>query len=293
MNIVEEYKRALTLREVEEVIDLILFRPLATLLVKLVYRTRLTPNQLTWFALLMGITGTTLFMIGSTAAFFAGAVCLIIYDVFDCADGQLARLKGTGTLTGRIVDGFADYIVAVLTYLGIGFGFASHTNDPLLWWTLTVLAGFSNAIHSIAVDYYRNQFMDYALDRAPLLDEDLQKYKDEYERLVTENIWSYDRLIIWFYLWYSQLQIKFSSKKEDKRLIRYDPGDYYKKNKRILHLWTYIGPSTDLLFVIVCALFYRWDLFMIWMVGISNIYALILYLFQTRINKTIKKIGEK
>ena len=292
MNIVEEYKRSLKLLEVEEVVDLIFFRPFATLLVKIVYRTNITPNQLTWVALLMGIIGTLLFTRGTGEAFFAGAICLIIYDVFDCADGQLARLKGTGTLTGRIVDGFADYIVAVLTYLCIGFGFAGNSDNPLFWWILTVLAGFSNALHSVAVDYYRNQFMDYALDRDSLLDEDLKKYKAEYKRLVSENIRSYDRLIIWFYLKYSALQIKFSSDAEDKTMVRYDAKDYYKKNKRILHLWTYIGPSTDLTVVILSALFNRWDLFMIWMVGISNVYALILYICQNRINKTIKTVGE-
>ncbi len=291
MNIIEEYKRSLKLVEVEEIIDLIFFRPLATLLVKIVYPTNITPNQLTWVALFMGIIGTLLFTVGTPAAFLAGAICLIVYDFFDCADGQLARLKGTGTLTGRIVDGFADYIVAVLTYLGIGFGFASNSNDPLFWWVLTVLAGFSNAIHSVAVDYYRNQFMDYALERDSLLDEDLNKYKEEYKRLVAENIRSYDRLIIWFYLKYSALQIKFSSDSGNKKMVRYDAKDYYKKNKRILHLWTYIGPSTDLTIVIVCALFNRWDLFMIWMVGISNVYALILYFFQRKINKTIKTVG--
>ena len=176
MNIVEEYKKSLKLREVEEVIDLIFFRPFATLLVKLLYRTNITPNQVTWIALLIGITGTLLFIQGTPEAFFIGAICLIIYDVFDCADGQLARLKGTGTLTGRIVDGFADYVVAVFTYLGIGFGFASNTDNPGFWWMLTVLAGFSNAIHSIAVDYYRNQFMDYTLERDSLLDEDMKSW---------------------------------------------------------------------------------------------------------------------
>jgi hypothetical protein len=292
MKIVEEYKRSLKLLEVEEIVDLIFFRPLATILVKLVYRTNITPNQLTWVAMLMGIIGTLLFTVGTSTAFFAGAICLIIYDFFDCADGQLARLKGTGTLTGRIVDGFADYVVAVLTYLGIGFGFANNSDDPVFWWVLTVLAGLSNALHSVAVDYYRNQFLDYALDRDSLLDEDLKKFESEYNRLVSENIRSYDRLIIWFYLKYSALQIKFSSNAEDKKLPRYDAKDYYKKNKRILHLWTYIGPSTDLTVVILSALFNRWDLFMIWMVGISNVYALILYFFQNKINKTAKTLGE-
>jgi hypothetical protein len=183
--------------------------------------------------------------------------------------------------------------VAVFTYLGIGFGFANNSDNPALWWILTVLAGISNAVHSVAVDYYRNQFLDYALDRESVLDEDLKKYKTEYKRLVEKNIRSFDRLIIWFYLKYSALQIKFSSGSDEKKMIRYNAKDYYNKNKRILHLWTYIGPSTDLSVVIVCALFNRWDLFMIWMVGISNIYALILYSIQTRINKTIKINGEQ
>jgi hypothetical protein len=47
MNILEQYKASLKSVDVEEVVELFFFRPLAFLLVKSIYNTNLTPNQLT------------------------------------------------------------------------------------------------------------------------------------------------------------------------------------------------------------------------------------------------------
>lgn len=274
--------------EVEEIFDLIFYRPLAFVFVKIVYQTKITPNQITWLALLLGIMAGILFAQGTSDGFLIGALLLILYDVLDCSDGQLARLQNSGTLTGRIVDGFADYVVTVAAYIGIGIGYASQTNDPLFYWCLTVLAGISNAVHSLTLDYYRNQFLDYALDRKSILGDDLEQYDDEYNQLVVKGKWNLDRFLIWIYLKYSRLQLKFSDEKVISR--QYDPGDYYKKNKRIIHLWTYLGPTSELTFMIVCAILNRWDIFLWGMISIANIYALLLYFMQRRINTSIIKI---
>jgi phosphatidylglycerophosphate synthase len=288
MNLFQDYIKSLKLPEVEEIVDLFIYRPLGLIVVKLVYRTSITPNQLTWMAMLMGLLGSIAFSYGTRSGYLFGAILLILYDVFDCSDGQLARMKKNGTLTGRIVDGVSDYVVATFTYLGIGFGFAGHSDDPLFYWFLTVLAGFSNALHAFAVDYYRNQFLDYALDRKGILDEDLNQFEAEYGRLVAQNKWSFDRVIIWIYLKYSRLQMNFSAEDTSKNNKKYDPKDYYQKNKRILHFWTYIGPSSDLTVVIVCALLNRWDIFFFWIIAVLNVYTLILFLTQKRINTTIR-----
>ncbi len=292
MNILKEYKKSLKMVEVEEFFDLVFYRPLAYLLVKSIYRTRITPNQVTWLALLIGFIGALFFMTGTRETFITGALFLIIYNILDCSDGQLARLQNSGTLTGRIVDGFADYVVTISAYIGIGIGYANNTNDPFFYWILTVLAGISHAVHSLLVDYYRNQFLDYALNRKSILGEDLKVFEQEYNRLISENKKSFDRLLIWIYLKYSRLQIRFSSDTQSTRPKRYDPKDYYHKNKRILHMWSYIGPTTDLTFMIVCALFNRWDIFLWGMIIVFNCYALTLYLFQTRVNRTLITIEE-
>ncbi len=290
MSLYTEYKKSLKMLEVEEVLDLTIFRPPAFLLVKLIYQTSITPNQITWVSLFFGVFGAFLITFGTATAFTLAAICFIIYNILDCSDGQLARLQNSGTLTGRIVDGFADYIVAVTSYLAIGVGYAGNTNDPFFYWTLTVLAGFSNALHSFVLDYYRNQFLDYALDRKSILGEDLKQFETEYNRLITAKKWSLDRLLIWIYLKYSHIQISLSSKQDQSQTRIYDPKDYYNKNKRMIHLWTYIGPTTELTFMIVCAFINRWDIFLWGMVTIGNIYTLILYIIQKSVNASLKNI---
>ncbi|MDQ1296055.1 MAG: hypothetical protein QG611_33, partial [Bacteroidota bacterium] len=57
MTWLSEYKRSLKMKEVEETIDLIVYRPLAFLLVKLIYNTRITPDHLTFAAIIMGLIG--------------------------------------------------------------------------------------------------------------------------------------------------------------------------------------------------------------------------------------------
>ncbi len=290
MSLYTEYKKSLKMLEVEEILDLIIFRPPAFLLVKLIYQTSITPNQITCVSLFFGVFGAFLITFGTASAYTLAAICFIIYNILDCSDGQLARLQNSGTLTGRIVDGFADYIVAITSYLAIGVGYASNTNDPFFYWTLTVLAGFSNALHSFALDYYRNQFLDYALDRKSILGEDLEQFETEYKRFITVKKWSFDRLLIWIYLKYSRIQISLSSKQDQSQTRIYDPKDYYNKNKRMIHLWTYIGPTTELTFMIVCAFINRWDIFLWGMVTIGSIYTLILYIIQKSVNASLKII---
>jgi len=293
MSLYTEYKNSLKMLEVEELLDLIIFRPPAFLLVKSIYQTSITPNQITWISLFFGVSGAFLITTGSATAFATAAICFIIYNILDCSDGQLARLQKSGTVTGRIVDGFADYIVAITSYLAIGVGYANNTNDPFFYWTLTVLAGFSNALHSFALDYYRNQFLDYALNRKSILGEDLEQFEAEYNKLITANKWSLDRLLIWIYLRYSRIQISLSSKQDHSQDRIYDPKDYYNKNKRMIHLWSYIGPTTELTFMIICAFINRWDIFLWGMVTVGNIYTLILYVMQKSVDASLKKVETK
>jgi hypothetical protein len=280
----DEYRSSLKMIEVEELLDLIFYRPLAFVFVKLVYPTDITPNQISLVALLFGVAGGLFFSFGTHISYIVAAILLILYDVLDCSDGQLARLKQNGTLIGRIIDGFSDYVVAVVAYICIGIGFSLQSGDPLYAWSLTVLAGVSNAIHSIILDYYRNVFMDNVLRRENTLGDSLEKFEEEYKRLQASKGYHYETLLLWFYLKYSSLQIRFAPQ----TTTVYDSDDYYHKNKRILHFWTYLGPTSELTFMIVCALVNRMDIYLWGLIVAGNLYAIILYLFQVKINKSLK-----
>ena len=55
-----------------------------------------------------------------------------------------------------------------------------------------------------------------------------------------------------------------------------------------MHLWTYIGPTSELTFIIITALINRLDIYIIGMITVVNLYALILYLVQIRIDSRTK-----
>lgn len=60
-----DYKKSLKMLEVEEIFDLFFYRPLAFILVKIIYRSNITPNQLTIGAIIMGIIGGIFYAQGS------------------------------------------------------------------------------------------------------------------------------------------------------------------------------------------------------------------------------------
>ncbi len=90
-------------------------RPIAAVLVAILRRTPLTPNQVT-------ILGAAVFilivipalMMPSSVGFLVTALVVQAAYIFDCADGQLARLKGMTSEVGAYFDFLIDEFKALL-----------------------------------------------------------------------------------------------------------------------------------------------------------------------------------
>src|SRR6185369_6333672 len=234
-----EYKKSLKMMEVEEYFDLFFYRPLAFILVKTIYHTRITPNQITYAAIFIGLTSGYFYARGTTFYFTVGALFFMIYNIVDCSDGMLARLKKTGTNAGRIVDGLADYISTAAVFIGIGIGFANQQPNPMYWWSLLIAAAASNVIQSALVDYYRNRFLDYVLERKSTFEEGLQAFRDEYEIIKDQKGKWLDRMIIRSYFIYSDIQNRLAAKKRKEKLFKATPQDYYRRNKTAIRFWVF------------------------------------------------------
>ncbi len=277
--------------EVEEVFDLIFYRPLAFLLVKIVYPTNITPNQLTVAAVILGVIGGIFYSLGKPEYFVVAGILFILYDVLDCSDGQLARLKKNGTKLGRILDGVADYIATIAAYIGIGIGLTKYTDNAATSWALTVGAGITSAILSILLDFYRNRFLDIVLKRESVLESELQEFKRENERLKNIEGKLFEKWIIKIYLQYSEFQVKMANNKKNKSKPLINSDIFYKKNKLIIHLWTYIGPTTQLTFMIICSFFNALHTYLIGMIIFGNLLALILFIWQKKIDNSLNLKG--
>jgi hypothetical protein len=130
-----------------------------------------TPDQVTLACLVVGLAGAHCFLYARTWLDVLGFVLLVLSDVLDSADGQLARLRGTSTPFGRILDGIADnarftglYVHVLLRLVlhgGWGVGAAV---------ALTVAAGLSHSWQSAAVDCIRHAFLELGVGRGSELE---------------------------------------------------------------------------------------------------------------------------
>ncbi len=99
-------------------------RPLASLLVRLVFRTPVTPNHLTVIAFIFALGSAASFSVGTASSSLWGAVLCEISLVFDCADGMLARARNAGSRFGSFLDLFLDRISDFCVLLGVSIGFS-------------------------------------------------------------------------------------------------------------------------------------------------------------------------
>jgi phosphatidylglycerophosphate synthase len=281
-----EYKQSLKMAEVEEVVDLFFYRPLAFLLVKSIYKTKITPDQLTLGAIVLGLTGGFFYAFGLRQTSIIGALFYILFVILDCSDGQLARLKNNGTKIGRLLDGIADYIVVAAIYVGLAIGYTEKGDQPGTILILLAISGVSITIQSLLVDYYRTRFLDIVLSRSNTFKDGISEYRTEYIKIKKLKGRWLEKNVILTYLLYSKIQRSLIGKKKRESSVTAAPEDYYKKNRTMIRLWLVMGPSAIRTWLIVCSFIGRFDIYFWVTIAGFNILAIILGLIQRQIDKS-------
>ncbi|MER5304414.1 CDP-alcohol phosphatidyltransferase family protein [Streptomyces lasiicapitis] len=127
----------------------ILVDPLATPLVRLTARyTRITPNQITWGAFVLGLASSVCFAFGDWRWLVLGAVIYHFSFVLDCMDGKVARLTGTGSVFGAWLDFVFDRIRVMVCGVALMGGQYARTHDETYIW-LAVAVVFLDTLRYI------------------------------------------------------------------------------------------------------------------------------------------------
>ncbi len=272
----------------EELPDLFIFRPLAFLLVKVFYPFPITPNQVSFLAISPGVSAAYYFSRGDARSFFVAGILAGLFCILDCADGMIARLKKNGTKTGRLVDGLVDYIVGISVYVGLAIGLSravlNHRLElPCNPWIPVIIAAVSNFSHSGVTDYFRNLYDAHKNGKKITPPMEMQEFAVELERLNLEKGKRLDKFMINLYFVYLRLQ----GGKRAKPFVRFGPGEYQKHNRLLLTLWNFIGPTTHISALIIGALLYKPMIFFYYTIIFANLWMLILFLLQNRVNKKL------
>ena len=105
------------------------------------------PNVLTVIGVTINVGCGVLFGFGE---FFWAGIVLIVANLFDMLDGNVARLTGRVTRFGGFLDSSLDRISDMVAFLGIIIFYASNTPDHSL---LNVTAAGIGMIFSVMVSY--------------------------------------------------------------------------------------------------------------------------------------------
>ncbi len=121
--------------------SLVINRPMGRFFAAGAHQVGLTPNQVTIISAAFTFTGIALVAVlppGPPAALLVTAALVLGYAL-DASDGQLARLRGGGTLSGEWLDHSIDSVKIATLHLAVLIA-AYRWFDVPRWWLLVPLA---------------------------------------------------------------------------------------------------------------------------------------------------------
>ncbi len=152
------YRASLKSDIADELINTWLLRPIAGLIVWALYRTRVTPNQVTIASTVAGIAAAVVYLQGTAGAIATAGLLVTLKDVLDSADGQLARAKQQYSRIGRFLDSIGDFVVDVAVFGAIGWLLVRRSGDAI--WALAALAGLIGISLRVSYHvYYQARFL--------------------------------------------------------------------------------------------------------------------------------------
>lgn len=107
---------------------------------KAVFKTDITPNQLTGVSFGFALLAALAYSGGRTLFFVLGGCLTLLSTIFDAADGMLARAKNMTSRYGAYLDLFLDRIADFAVMMGVTVGyFRSSRSYPFLIFGLVTI----------------------------------------------------------------------------------------------------------------------------------------------------------
>lgn len=280
-------------KDVEELIDWYFHRPLAARLVNLVAPTPVMPNHLTFTALAVGASCGFAFYAGgqNSAWIVVGALLLFASIILDCADGQLARVRGTSSMLGRALDGGSDYFPTTSAFYGLAFLLQQRVPELGWWvWILGYSAGASMVWHCFLYDGVKNIYLRNTKPPTGGLALgwlDLKALEDEWNDYRRQGRW-FIWAILWLFVANTRQQHKVIAKEQPRDRATTETTEereiYRTGFLRSMRLWSYLGLGTHLFLLVAGALLSVVDpaaIVIVWLIMLVPMNILTVWLLAT------------
>lgn len=266
----EEYWKSIKSFDTEEKLDLYFYRPVGFLFAKIGLFLGLSPTALTVIGLILGLSSGYFFYHNETnLSLMIATTLLLLAQIFDSSDGQLARMGGKSTKLGLVLDGLCDNFVFGAVYI------SSTLTVVFLWgnwiWPIAVFAGVCHSFQSSMLDYYNREYLYFGCGKIngdywnPTLEEAISE-KNKAATQEEKIFWS----LRFSWLWQ---QNKLSSRLDEQKyhwrnLVRGSRSEefqevYKKHNRTMIRFWRLMGPNFHTILILICVFLRRFDFYLI------------------------------
>lgn len=263
----------------EEMFDFLLYRPLAYGLIKLTYSLPFTPNTFSLFGLLTALTSSYFLAQGSLSGLSIGGIGILIFSIFDCCDGLLARMKKNSSPLGELVDMIVDLLSStcffVSTYIGL-----QKLNGDIWFHQLIIPAGLILLLHASIYHYYKKMFQFYRDGNPDGREREIDNFKRQLARIPKTQL--HRRFLVKLYLFFTKLQ------SNPKRKVFFERESYITLNKQILPLWGVTSGSTHLTFLALALLFNKISYFLYFSFVAASLWVIFVYTIQRGLNRNLE-----
>lgn len=166
-------------RELEGIVDLLFYRNVGFWLAHFFERLKFTPTAVTLIGGVFGVVAGHFYFYRSIVLNLVGWAIHVVANIFDNADGQLARLTNQQSRTGRILDPVVDHVVWLSIYVHLALRLRLQGFSGAIW-ILGIAAGISHGAQAAAADYWRHAYLFFAKRRGEI--DSASKIKEEYRR---------------------------------------------------------------------------------------------------------------
>lgn len=131
-------------------------RRLSPYLTRVLLRTPVTANGVTWLMIATGASAAVALLIPGLPGAMLAALLAQLQMLWDCSDGEVARWRGTSSPTGVFLDRVGHYTTEALIPIALGLRAAGFPGDgwldtpwPLIGALLAVLVLYNKALNDM------------------------------------------------------------------------------------------------------------------------------------------------
>ena len=215
---------------------------------------------------------------------------MVGWHILDGADGQLARLTGQASESGKMLDGFCDQLGFISVYVAITL--AVQPNYGPWVWLLAAAAAFSHLVQAASLEFQRDMYDSWVHQIHGKVFVPIEQLRDRFRRTTGVN-----KVAGALFLFYTTLQYRNAALCHELISVEQKTRDqpersrlgalYREYNLKSVHHWTWLSSNKRTIAIALCCLLKLPLLFFIYELVVLNFVHWLLKRKQQRINRQL------